>query len=113
METGVLLVWSSPVSDDESAAYDSWYEQRHLPDVVSLPGFVSAERFEVVDHARCAESATRRLAVYRISAPDLNEALGVLLEASTAGRLPLSSALQMDPPPTLQLWRSVAEFPAG
>lgn len=37
------VVWSNPDAgrDDE---YSDWYNNRHLADVVAVPGFVSAQR---------------------------------------------------------------------
>jgi hypothetical protein len=39
-----LVVFSNPVAGREDE-YNDWYSNRHLKDVVSIPGFASAQRF--------------------------------------------------------------------
>lgn len=47
-QTYYYLVFSNPTEGQESE-YNRWYEARHIPDVLSVPGFVSAERFRIND----------------------------------------------------------------
>ena len=42
----VLMVFSNPVPGKEDA-YNDFYENHHMPDVVSVPGFVRAQRFKL------------------------------------------------------------------
>jgi len=42
----VLMVFSNPIAGKE-AAYNDFYEHHHMPDVVSVPGFVRAQRFKL------------------------------------------------------------------
>lgn len=43
-QTYYFYVFSNPVSGHEDE-YNKWYDQRHAPDVVSIPGFVTAQRY--------------------------------------------------------------------
>jgi hypothetical protein len=43
-ETYYFFVFSNPVAGHEDE-YNRWYDQQHVPDVVAIPGFVSAQRF--------------------------------------------------------------------
>jgi hypothetical protein len=43
-ETYYFYVFSNPVAGHEDE-YNKWYNQQHAQDVVSIPGFVSAQRF--------------------------------------------------------------------
>ncbi|HKY14824.1 MAG TPA: hypothetical protein VJM33_07845, partial [Microthrixaceae bacterium] len=51
MRRGVLVVESRPASAERAAEYHHWYDDVHLPDVLAVPGFVSARRFRVCDRA--------------------------------------------------------------
>src|SRR5690606_19186746 len=42
------VVLSNPVPGRDQE-YNDWYSNRHLADVVAVPGFVSAQRFRLVD----------------------------------------------------------------
>jgi hypothetical protein len=44
-ERHVLVVMSNCLGDD--AAFNTWYETVHVPDVLALPGFVRARRYRV------------------------------------------------------------------
>jgi hypothetical protein len=43
-ETYYFFVFSNPVTGHE-AEYNKWYNEQHAPDVVAVPGFVTAQRF--------------------------------------------------------------------
>jgi len=43
-ETWYFLVFSNPVAGHEDE-YNKWYNEQHAPDVVAVPGFVTAQRF--------------------------------------------------------------------
>jgi hypothetical protein len=43
-----LVVLSNPVSAAREQAYNDWYEHQHVPDVLRVPGFKSAERLKLV-----------------------------------------------------------------
>jgi len=43
-ETYYFFVFSNPVAGHEDE-YNKWYDQQHAPDVVAVPGFVTAQRF--------------------------------------------------------------------
>jgi hypothetical protein len=44
----MYLVFSNPNEGAEDE-YNRWYDAQHIPDVLSVPGFVSAERFRLND----------------------------------------------------------------
>jgi hypothetical protein len=43
----LFLVFSQRPTD--SAAYDKWYDEEHIPQVISVPGFLRAQRFVTSD----------------------------------------------------------------
>src|SRR5579859_867209 len=47
-ETYYFFVFSNPVTGHEDE-YNKWYNEQHAQDVVSIPGFVTAQRFEKND----------------------------------------------------------------
>jgi hypothetical protein len=72
-ETYYFYVFSTPVPGHEDE-YNKWYDRRHAPDVVSIPGFVTAQRyvksdtpfFRVVD-----VQVPKYLIIYKIVTPDI------------------------------------------
>lgn len=71
LDTYYLLVFSNPVAgmDDE---YNKWYSQQHQRDVVSVPGFMTAQRFVVSDiQLRESTPFPKYLAMYKIVTDDL------------------------------------------
>ena len=88
----ILVVMSSPV-DRREDEYNKWYSDVHLQEVIELPGFVSAQRFEMADtqlkdiltpaeiNRAYGETEHRYLAVYEIEAESAGAALQALREA--------------------------------
>ena len=40
-----LFVMSGPSTPDQEEAFNSWFDHQHVPDVLRVPGFVSAQRY--------------------------------------------------------------------
>jgi hypothetical protein len=70
-ETYYLLVFSNPVAGMEDE-YNMWYSQQHQKDVVSVPGFMTAQRFVVSDvQLRESKPLPKYLIMYKIVTDDL------------------------------------------
>ena len=89
----VLVVFTNPVEGKE-ATYNDWYDNRHLPDVLDVPGFVSAQRFRLSDTQRAAGPFPRRyLALYEIETDDLKQTLATLGARSGTPAMVISDSL--------------------
>jgi hypothetical protein len=86
----LYLVQSNPVPGREQE-YGDWYTNRHLPEILAVPGFASAQRFVVSPVVRgpaMPPSRHSHLAVYEITGdPRLAfEALACAREAGAVSR---------------------------
>lgn len=81
---GVLLVVSDAVPGRE-AEFDAWYDTVHIPELLRLPGWESATRYER-DPALEVEGASRFACLYEISG-DPTAALAAF-EADRPNRTP-------------------------
>jgi hypothetical protein len=93
----LFLVFSHPTAGMEKA-YQRWYNEIHLPDVVSVTGFVSAQRFELADiQLRIPDcSVPRYLALYRVRTNDLRSVREAMARRARCGNLRTSAALGAD-----------------
>lgn len=82
----VLMVLTNPVEGREDE-YNTWYDTAHLPDVLSVKGFVAAQRFEVSE-VSAASVAHRSVTIYEIECDDIGATAQALLDA----QLPVSDA---------------------
>ena len=72
-ETYYFFVFSNPVAGHEDE-YNKWYDQQHAPDVVSIPGFVTAQRFvknEIPLYRMVDLQVPKYLVIYKIVTDDL------------------------------------------
>ena len=62
-ETGkaVMVVFMEPAAGTERE-FNEWYNQYHVPERVSVPGILSARRYELCD----GEGALKYLAIYEL-----------------------------------------------
>ena len=60
--TGLLRVWCE-VPEDVEEEFNSWYNDEHFAERLSVPGFLSAARYEAVS------SGPKHLAVYELDSP--------------------------------------------
>jgi hypothetical protein len=103
MPRGVLIVESRPASPEEAAAYHDWYDNKHVPEILQLEGFVSARRLEPV-------GGDVFIAIYEIDG-DVEAARAALQRAQSSGTLSPPEGVQLDPPPTVRYLRQIS--PAG
>ena len=103
MARGVYVVRSRPISAEQEDEYNEWYDRTHLPELLQVPGFVSARRFRRVD----ADGAAEYLAIYEIDADELDAPVRELGRRSKAGETTPATLIQLDPPPDIALWDEV------
>jgi hypothetical protein len=93
-QTYFFLVFNSPVAGKE-AEYNQWYNEQHAPDVVSVPGFVSAQRF-VYNEVQLREVALKKpkyLVMYKIVTADLPAVLAEVKRRLSTGETRVSNTL--------------------
>jgi hypothetical protein len=97
----LLLVFTNAVDGSEDA-FDRWYDDVHVPDVLAVPGVVAARRYALAEMETPAVDdvpappppAHRHLAVYRLDR-DPNEVMGDFLERVTTGQMQLDPSLDL------------------
>jgi hypothetical protein len=91
-----FIVLTNPVEGKESE-YNDWYNRQHIPDVLNVPGFVSAQRFHLADDqmSRDGNRAHKYLAVYEIETDDLAATLKELRARSGTAEIVPSDAIDM------------------
>lgn len=87
-----FVVLSNPVAGREQE-YNEWYNERHLADVLAVPGFVAAQRFQV---AKSDSGLPHKyLALYEIETNDLNKTLKEMYSRAGTPAMPISEALDI------------------
>jgi len=93
----MLTVFSNPITGKDDA-YNDWYTNTHLADVLSIPGFVKAQRFRTVEGHDLPGAMTEHsyLATYEIMTDDLPGVLAELLRRTGTAAMQMSPAFDMD-----------------
>lgn len=86
------VVFSNPTAGREDE-YNKWYNEVHLPDVLAVPGFVSARRFEIAQEDN--RLPARYLALYEMETDDPQKALADLASRAGTPAMMLSDALDV------------------
>ncbi|MET0378315.1 MAG: hypothetical protein ABW049_04910 [Spongiibacteraceae bacterium] len=90
MSTYKFLVFSNPQSGREDE-YNEWYEKRHLPDLLKIPGVVAAQRFRVADDN--GTHAHRYVAIYEIEADNADAVMAEINTRAGTEAMPISDAM--------------------
>ena len=64
--TGLMMVWVD-VPEDKEEEFNHWYNEEHLAELLSVPGILSAARYEAV------KSGPKHLAVYELESSKVIE----------------------------------------
>ena len=103
MARGAYVVRARPVSQERDGDLNDWYDGTHIPELLAVPGFVSARRYRLVGD----DGAPEYLAIYDIEADDLAAPVRELRRRSAAGETTRTDALQLDPPPVVGLYEEL------
>jgi hypothetical protein len=89
-----LFVVNSNPAEGREQEYNDWYSNRHIADLLALPGVVSARRF-VLDSMQLADVPQhfKYLALYEIETDDVQDFIGQLRSRSGSESMPISTAL--------------------
>jgi len=98
----VVMTNAVPGRDEE---YNRWYDEIHLKDVCSAPGFVGARRFRLLD----GTSPHRYLALYEMETDDPQGDLAGLTALAGTDRMRMSEALDLQSASAI-LFEQISEY---
>ncbi len=81
----LFIALSNPVEGQEDD-YNAWYDSKHVPECLRVPGFKSGQRFKLSASLH-GEPSQRYLAVYELEGDDPQAILNAL-DATRAERTP-------------------------
>lgn len=87
-----LVAISNPIEGREQECGE-WYDATHLADMLTVPGVVSAQRFELLRSAP-GKAFKRYLALYEVEAED-EQGAGAIINSLNAANLKLSESLEV------------------
>jgi hypothetical protein len=91
MPTHRFIVLTNPVEGREDD-FNDWYTGRHIPDVLSVPGIVSAQRFRIVEKEYTG-SPYKYLSIYDFDIDCPTDVLDAISSRTKTGAMALSDAL--------------------
>jgi hypothetical protein len=100
------VVHSNPVPgrDDE---YNHWYSNQHLADVTAVPGFVSAQRFRLMDSVAEGAPSQRYMAIYTLDTDEPAAAIANLTSLVETGEIVMSEAFSLEDM-AIQLYEAIS-----
>lgn len=87
MKKWILVVHTRCTDPSQEKDFNDWYDNVDVPDVLSIPGYIKAARYEGVKMAEYPEDSLKEsdpkfLALYHIEIEDINQAIQDLREVS-------------------------------
>lgn len=90
-----MLVFSEPYEGQEDA-FNKWYTEQHLDDLVALPGFTSAQRF-VIHSVSMGTTLNKYLAIYDVETDDPDWVIENMFAMKDTPAMPMDPAFNLDP----------------
>lgn len=93
MATHTYFVFTNAEPGRE-AEFEAWYDNRHIPDLLRVPGVVSARRFELSSVQRTDMTHPYRyVTLYEIDGNDLGGIIAEIARRAGTSEMPLSDAM--------------------
>ena len=93
MPKGILIVQSQPSSEADTAAFHQWYDDVHIPEILTVDGFTSARRLQATGDGTF-------LTLYEVD--DVEAAQAAMGKAQASGAMTRPTGVKLDPPPSVQ-----------
>lgn len=78
--------------EGRSDAYEAWYENQHIPDVLRIPGIVGARRYRPSETQRGGQALDHDfMTVFQVEADDIRDVFAELDRRKGTDLLPLSA----------------------
>lgn len=106
-----LLAFTNPAPGRE-AEFNRWYDEQHVPDLLAVPGFLSAQRFHLTDAAGEGNPGWSYLALYEIESDDPDALMAEVRARLGTGAMPISDALDSTTPKGLLARAITTRLPA-
>jgi hypothetical protein len=92
-----LLVGFGNCVEGREDEYHDWYNNRHMDDVLNIPGFVKGQRFVIHDTnvAGQSKSPWKYLALFEIATDDMRASLDTLVARSGTELMPASDTVEL------------------
>ncbi len=87
-----LLAFTNPVAGREEE-FNRWYDEQHVPDLLAVPGFVSAQRFALTDATGRDKPGWSYLAFYELDTDDPDALMAEVRSRIGTEKMPVSGAL--------------------
>jgi hypothetical protein len=91
-----MMVVFTNATEGQDDAYNEWYSNQHLSDVLAIDGFVAAQRFRLSDISPEQKSGHRYLALYEVETDDVEKVKQALGASIGTPAMVLSPALASD-----------------
>jgi len=91
--TFVVFTEAKPGRDAE---FNDWYDNRHVPDVLAVPGFIACQRFRLRPEDGAADAPTRYLALYEMETNDLEATMAELMSRAGTPAMPISDSMNAE-----------------
>ncbi len=109
----LMLAWSSPASPGQTGEFEEWYETTHIPQIrAAVPSITAVSRYELVD-PESVDRSNRYLTVYELDTDDIPAAAAALAGSAAAGRMDMTTAMNVTDHPPIAQWYRAAQVKAG
>ena len=73
MEKWLMIIGSNSKDAKREAEFNDWYDKIHIPDVLSIPDFKKATRYQIMGGPKGEEG--KYLAIYEIATTDIKKTM--------------------------------------
>lgn len=101
MTKQLFMIITEAPSAEEEAAFETWYVDRHMPDVLAVPGFTAAQRFRLAPGPDEDNAPARFLTIYEMETDDRTAVMAEVRRRAGTPKMPLYPGERKSPAATM------------
>jgi hypothetical protein len=98
------MVVQSGSAGDSDEPYNQWYRDTHIPQILSVKGFVSARRYRLNKELTANSPEYTYITIYEIDSDDLQAPLTEMASRAAGGQLDRYGDIQWTQPPAMAVY---------
>lgn len=101
MKKHLFMIITEAPSPEEEEAFETWYVDRHMPDVLAVPGFTAAQLYQLAPDPALPQAPARFLTIYEMECDDRALVMAEVRRRAGTARMPLFSSERKSAPTTM------------
>ena len=101
MAKHLFMILTEMPAPEDAEAFEAWYVDRHMPDVLAIPGFTAAQRFRLAVDPAAPDATPGFITIYEMETEDRAAVMAEVRRRAGTDLMPIFPGVREGAPKTM------------